>query len=326
LTRPWHHAEQEKTGGFRGSKTLPNYLWKTGKDVVMKIAVLIKPVLDCGVRLAIDKPSLQVTQQDQQPQWIVNPADRAALEAALALKHQVDHAEIAAVSYVPSERTEGLHFALARGADRGIIIEDDDALGRDAAGTAAVLSAFLAGEGMDLILCGNQALDNAMSCVGPSIAELLDCAQATGAVRIAPDAEGKTLRIQRRLEKGNREEIQCSLPAAVTVDSMIADPVYVSVYAVTAAQGRELERRSGRALVKQNDVAPRTTLVSIDPPRPRPKRTFIPDTKLSAAERMKMIRSGGMTKKKKDAESLSGSPESSAEGIISFLQEKGILQ
>ena len=39
---------------------------------------------------------------------------------------------------------------------------------------------------------------------------------------------------------------------------------------------------------------------------------------------MKLIRSGGIAKKK-DGDTLSGSPEEVAEGIFSFLQEKGFL-
>ncbi len=291
----------------------------------MKIAVLCKPVLDCGVSLAIDEKEMVVTQKDQPPTWIVNPADRSAFESALLVKSAAASVNILAVSYAPAERTEALYYALARGADRGILIQDEKATSKDCSFIAFALARLLARERVDLVLCGNRSIDSGMGCVGPYVAEYLGIPQITQAVDLAVASNARSVTAQRRLEKGNREKVECKLPAVITVDPMLADPKYASIYAITVAQKKDAERIRLEDLDVDPARAARTRRVRLAPRRPRPKRTFIPDARLSPAERMKLIRSGGMVRKE-DGQILSGSSENIAEGILAFLQEKGFLE
>ena len=291
----------------------------------MNIAVLMKPVLDSGVYLSIDDTTMEVAQKDQASQWVVNPADRSALEVALDLKRSLNTASVHAISYVPEERTEAVYYALARGADSATIISSDKAMQTDAAFSSVVLAMYLKRQPVDIILCGNESLDTAMACIGPFIAQRLGLPHVTQAVSLDLSSGNKMIIVQRRLEKGNREKLECSLPAVVAVDPMIAPSRYASVYAIHNAGSRDIQRFSLKELGLESENTNLTELTKIAPPRPRPKRTFIPDAKLSAAERMKMIRSGGMTKKKQDGDILAGSPEEIADGIFTFLQEKGFL-
>lgn len=291
----------------------------------MKIAVLMKPILDCGVHLSVDDKSLAVVQKDQRPCWITNPVDRTALEAALAIKERERTVQVTAVSYVHPDRAEAVCHAMARGADRAVMIEDEKESEKDAATVSAALSRFLARERVDLVLCGNRSMDSGMACVGPFIAEHLGIPQVTGAVEIAILNQNKTIMVHRRLDKGNREVIEADLPAVVTVDGMLVQPRYVSAYALMAARKRSIERITLESLGMEKTGSVRMRLIKVEPPRPRPKRTFTPDVRLSAAERMKMIRSGGMARKT-ETEALTGTPESIAEGIVAFLQDKGMLK
>lgn len=291
----------------------------------MNIAVLIKPVLDCGVTLVIDEDNMRVTQKDQEPKWIVNPADRCALEAALTLKRKLETTQICAVSYMPPERTEALYYAIARGVDRSIIIEDEAALSNDASFTAYALGAYLAHQDIGLVICGNRSMDSGMACMGPYIAEHLRMPYVTDVVALDLAPNRRSIAVRRRLEKGNREKIECKLPAVVAVDAMITHAPYVSTYALMAARKKDITRIKLAALGTAKDRPARTRRIRLDPPRPRPKKTFLPDSKLSAAERMRLIRSGGMTKKK-DSETLTGSPQAIADGIFKFLQDKGFLR
>lgn len=285
--------------------------------------MLIKPVLDCGVSLLIHEEERAVEQKDMSPQWIVNPADRAALETAMRMKESLNDVQVLAVSYAHPKHDEGVYYALARGADRGIHIIDDGESTRDAFFVANALAKFLAREKIALILCGNLTIDFGTGSVGPFIAEYLDIPQLTSAVALDISSEPMEIIVQRRLEKGNREVIACPLPAVVAVDPKIALPTYVSVCALGLARQQFVERVEVACLgggIQDN----KTKILKLEPPRPRPKRTFIPDSTLSAAERMKLIASGGMVKKK-ESHMLTGAPEDIAEGIFKFLQDKGFV-
>ncbi len=291
----------------------------------MKIAVFLKWVLDCGVSLAVKNKEMIVEQQAQKPTWVVNPADRAALETARKIKEGTEGTQILAVSFGKPAAEEALYFALARGADRAILIEDDGQGYRDATFISEALSRLLADKVVDLILCGNVAADSFMGCVGPYVADKLSMPQITGAIHLEIHSEdGGRARVHRRLEKGGRQVITCPLPVLITVDPLIEQPKYASLYALSLSRNRSLERVPLGSLGITDTALVRTKILSIQMPRPRPKKTFIPDGKLSVAERMKLIASGGMTKKG-DNKILTGSPEQIADGIFNYLKQKGFL-
>jgi hypothetical protein len=63
--------------------------------------------------------------------------------------------------------------------------------------------------------------------------------------------------------------------------------------------------------------------VSLSPPRPKPKKVFTPDSKLSPCDRILLIMSGGKINKKKKL--LDGSSEDVADKIMEFLNDEKIL-
>ena len=290
----------------------------------MKVAVAVKMVLDCGVHLAIDETGKIVRQKDQSPLWVVNGADRAALEASLKIKEEIKDTEILAVNFGQAQGEECLYYALARGADRAVLIEDSDGVSGDTHFAGQVLAGYFRREQPDLILCGHSTTDSGMGCVGPFIAEHLTLPQITGAVKAEVSANEKRVITVRRLEKGNREVIECALPAVVSVDPIIMDPKYVSVNAYMLVKKKKIERIDLKKLDMNEGDRLRTRTIKIEPPRPRTKRTSTPDSKLSPSERMKFIMSGGMSKNK-ESEILTGSPEHLANEIFEFLLGKGLL-
>ena len=281
-------------------------------------------VLDCGVPLVIDEPGKSVNQRDQYPVWVVNYSDRAALEVSLKIKEQREDVEIQAVNFGQAQGEESLYHSLARGADRGVLIEDNSGLNRDTYFTGKVLAKFFSWNPPDLIICGHSTTGSGMGCVGPFIAEHLSLPQITGAVKIDISADEKRVIAVRRLEKGNREVIECALPAVVSVDPIIMDPKYVSINACMLAKRRKLQRVDLKKLDMDDGDQARTRTISIEPPRPRTKRTLAPDSKLSPAEKMKFIMAGGMNRKKED-QTLTGSEEHLASEILEFLIEKGLI-
>jgi len=66
-------------------------------------------------------------------------------------------------------------------------------------------------------------------------------------------------------------------------------------------------------------------VVGYSPPRARVKKGLVIDTKLSAAERMKLVRSGGLSSKE-GRQLLTGEVGKLSEEIASILVSKGLIK
>lgn len=143
----------------------------------MKILVCIKQILDpSGITVNRKAEKVFVNREE----YILDPASKAALEAAHALKPT--GAEVIAISVGPERVEDGLCEALARGADRAIWIRSDDG---DAQVIANLLAAAVRKIGaIDLIIAGQQALDTGAGELAPRLAEALAWPQILGAAQL----------------------------------------------------------------------------------------------------------------------------------------------
>ena len=169
------------------------------------------------------------------------------------------------------KRTEAVLYALARGADAGTIIFSEKALINDAAFASLVLATYLSRQRFDMILCGNESIDTGMACMGPFIADHLGLPHVTRVVSLDLVSDETKLIIQRRLEKGNREKVECPLPAVVAVDPMVAPLRYASVYGINNAAKHVFELIPLDALGLKSETDYRTELRKVAPPRPAPR-------------------------------------------------------
>lgn len=137
----------------------------------MKIIVLIKQVPDME-RVKFDRERGVIDRKSAGTE--INPFDLNALEAAVQLKEQTG-AEVVAVSMGPPTAEAALREAIARGADRGILLSDRKFGGSDVKATAMTLSAGIKVIGdYDLVFAGMQTVDGDTGQVGSEIAEFLD--------------------------------------------------------------------------------------------------------------------------------------------------------
>ncbi|MEG1362668.1 MAG: electron transfer flavoprotein subunit beta/FixA family protein, partial [Lachnospiraceae bacterium] len=135
----------------------------------MKIVVCIKQVPDTNeVRL---DPVTGTLIRDGVPS-IMNPDDKAGLEAALAIKDETG-AEVSVVSMGPPQADAVLREGLAMGADKAYLITDRAFGGADTLATSTTVAAALKKLEFDLIIAGRQAIDGDTAQVGPQIAEHL---------------------------------------------------------------------------------------------------------------------------------------------------------
>lgn len=136
----------------------------------MKIVVLIKQVPDMDkVKFDIEKGTVDRTSAGTE----INPFDLNALEAAVQIKENIG-AEVIALSMGPPSADSALREAIARGADKGILLSDRKFGGSDCKATAYTLAAGIKNIGkFDLILAGMQTVDGDTGQIGPEVAELL---------------------------------------------------------------------------------------------------------------------------------------------------------
>ena len=121
----------------------------------MKIVVCVKQVPDTkgGVKFkpdgTLDRAAMLT---------IMNPDDKAGLEAALRLKDQYG-AEVTVVTMGLPKAEEVLREAMAMGADNGILVTDRVLGGADTWATSQTLAGALRNLDYDLIITGRQAID-----------------------------------------------------------------------------------------------------------------------------------------------------------------------
>ena len=287
----------------------------------MRVAVCLAWVLDSTLSLTVDQNTGAVRQDEPEPVWVVNPADRAALEMAMHLG-----GETFAVTVGPEAARGALTFALARGAKRAVHILAPDEARRTAPGVAGALAGAIQPLAVDLILCGDRTIQAGTGAVGPYMAEALGWPHVMGVVTI--EATGGVLRAQRRLPGGSRQVLETSPPAVLSVEGSASEPRYVSVLARARAASLPVEVRQAP---REEHVLVR--LLRQAPPRPRPKRVPLPEKNLPAAERMRMLLGGGTAPRANQASAaapsdrgpIEGDPDALAERIVRFLASEGIL-
>ena len=121
----------------------------------MKIVVCLKQVPDT-TEIKID-PVKGTLIREGVPS-IINPDDKAGLEAALTMKDK-HGAEVIVLSIGPMQAEEALREALAMGADRAILLSDFKFAGADTLATSTALSYALKQLDYDFVITGRQAID-----------------------------------------------------------------------------------------------------------------------------------------------------------------------
>ena len=133
----------------------------------MKIVVCVKQVPDTkgGVQFNPDGTLNRAAMLA-----IMNPDDKAGLEAALRLKDQYG-AEVTVLTMGLPKAADVLREALAMGADKAILVTDRVLGGADTWATSSTIAAAIRKLDYDLIITGRQAIDGDTAQVGPQISE-----------------------------------------------------------------------------------------------------------------------------------------------------------
>jgi len=204
----------------------------------MKILVAVKPVPDPDGRIGVT-PEGRLDTSLARP--VVNPYDEIALDHAYRLCESGAATEVVAVTVVRTgEEAVGeeiLRAALARAADRAVLVVDDIHELRPE-GVGVRLADIVRQEAPDLVLFGRQGADSEDGQTGPRVAGVLGWPFITAASEIAlTDGE---VRVIRETDAG-RETLEAALPAVVTCDLRGRDPRPIPLFDIVRANDKPLD-------------------------------------------------------------------------------------
>jgi len=292
----------------------------------MNIVLCVKPVPDVSIVSLDTHLEGQLDKDDFI--YIVNPCDMVAVEEAVRIKERDPASQVILLSMGPPSTERLLRRCLAIGADKAMLLWDSDFHEADSYATGVILAEAIRSLQYDLVLCGNKSDDTAAGQVGYVIAHRLDIPIVSRITDIQVTRDDKKLMVERKLERGNRERIEVELPSLLAVEESLNEPRYASLPSLLTALRKDIKQYTLKELeVSAEEMGlkkPKTKVIAMSAPRPRPKKIFTPDSSLSAAERMQLIMSGGVTEKKKEL--FKGSPEEVSSKFVQFLHQINIKQ
>ncbi|MDR1765915.1 MAG: electron transfer flavoprotein subunit beta/FixA family protein [Lachnospiraceae bacterium] len=195
----------------------------------MKIIVTIKQVPDT-TEVKLD-PVTGTLIREGVPS-IMNPDDKAGLEAALQLRDKIPGSTVTALSMGPAQASVMMREALAMGADRAILLCDRAFAGSDTLATSSSIAAAIRTLEFDLVVTGRQAIDGDTAQVGPQIAEHLHIPNVSYAAEIVP--EFGSLKVKRMFDDRYQWQ-RVKTPCLLTALSELAQPRYLAPGAVFRA-------------------------------------------------------------------------------------------
>ena len=216
----------------------------------MKIAVLVKQVIGSESALEITDSNNWV--KEDNASFVMNPPDNYAIEEALIIKEKLDEGEVVIVSQGPTRVQKVIREGLAKGADRGIHIEESGQIETDPLSIAKSIVSAIKDENFDLILSGLQSDDTGMGQTGVLVGELLNMSVAT--LAIETDIDKEKIRVKRELESGWFQWVTLGSSASITIQSGINQPRYPSLKGIMGAKKKEIKVVQSLVMDKKQSV------------------------------------------------------------------------
>ncbi|MBQ7463929.1 MAG: electron transfer flavoprotein subunit beta/FixA family protein [Lachnospiraceae bacterium] len=188
----------------------------------MKIVVCVKQVPDTkgGVKFkpdgTLDRGAMLA---------IMNPDDKAGLEAALKIKKENPGTEVTVVTMGLPKADDVLREALAMGADKAVLVTDRVLGGADTWATSQTLAGAIRNLEYDLVITGRQAIDGDTAQVGPQISERLDLPLVSYAEEIK--IEGDSVVVKRQFED-RYHMLKVKMPCLITALAELGEDMYMT--------------------------------------------------------------------------------------------------
>ncbi len=215
----------------------------------MHVIVPIKPVPDISrVRFDIKRGVIDRSSSLLE----INPLDLHALEVALQIKDNIG-GKVTVIAMAPPHGDRALRDALARGADRAILLSDIKFAGADTLATSYTLaSAIRKLAPFDLIICGEKTIDGDTGQVGPEIAEHL------GIPHVAYVISVKNIDKNKIVVTSDLGDLYCefeiTLPALLTVTKDVNTPRQPKLKDLLKARKAKIEIWNAESLSNIADI------------------------------------------------------------------------
>jgi electron transfer flavoprotein beta subunit len=200
----------------------------------MKVVVCVKQIPDPATPYRLEEGTNWLVRPSEQ---VLDDTDRYGVEMGLQLA-QANEGSVTLVSMGPAGNAQGIRQALAMGADKAVLVEDDGLRGSDALTTARVLAAAVKREGFDLVIAGTESTDGYAGVVPQMLAELLDAPALTYATSVETD--GSAVTIHRQTLEGY-DVVSADLPAVVAVTAGVVEPRYPTFKGIMDAKKKPVE-------------------------------------------------------------------------------------
>ena len=201
----------------------------------MRIAVCVKQIPDPATPYQLDPENHFVVRPNDQ---VLDDTDRYGVEMGLQLAEATE-GSVTLISMSPSGNLQGIRQALAMGADKAVIVDDETLRGADSLTTAMVLSAAIDREGFDLVIAGTESTDGYTGVVPQQVAELLGVPSLTFARKIELADDG-AVRIERQTANGY-DVVQAPVPVLVSVSSGVVEPRYPTFKGIMQAKSKPVD-------------------------------------------------------------------------------------
>ena len=200
----------------------------------MKVVVCVKQIPDPATPYRLEEGTNWLVRPSEQ---VLDDTDRYGVEMGLQLS-QANDGSVTLVSMGPAGNAQGIRQALAMGADKAVLVEDDGLRGSDALTTARVLAEVVRREGFDLVIAATESTDGYAGVVPQMIAELSDAPALTYATSVETD--GSVVTIHRQTLEGY-DVVSANLPAVVAVTAGVVEPRYPTFKGIMDAKKKPVE-------------------------------------------------------------------------------------
>ena len=153
----------------------------------------------------------------------MNPFDELSIEESLRLREKHGEStvpDILAVSLGPAKSVDTLRTAMAMGADRSLLIEEDSEL--EPLVVAKALGKVIEKEKCNLVIVGKQSIDDDAGQTGQMLAGILGWPQAIQASKVEV-LDGGWVQVMKEVD-GGTETVKAKLPMVVTTDLRLNEP------------------------------------------------------------------------------------------------------
>ena len=214
----------------------------------MDIVVCIKrvPATDSAIKIAADGKSVDFTGVT----FELNAYDEFALEQALRIKEQLGAGSVTVVTLGPKEAKKQLDDALARGADKAVLLATTEWI-HDGASTAQALAEWIRTVPCNLVLCGRQAVDADNNQLPANLAARLGfaCVTEVGKLTLADGV----FTAERDIE-GAREVVTCKTPAVLSCNKGLNEPRYANLKGIMAAKKKPFTEQPAQLPAKGVEI------------------------------------------------------------------------